>query len=489
MVRSLRRTPKSISALLAIALSACGPNEPSKAPTALASSSQPPTSLASVAPYSSSEPPKELPKNAQVHHVILVTLDGLLPESYLHPDAHGLKIPNLRKLVAGGASSDGALSVFPTVTYPSHTSMVTGVVPAKHGIVSNLAFDPLEQNYDAWRWYAEDIKRETIYGAAEKAGYRTALIHWPVSVGARATYRMPEYWRARTTDDLKLLRSLSTPGFFDKIEKEHPKVFDGLLPDHVQDATLTDIATSLIANEKPNLLLLHLIQVDGEQHHFGVWSKEAVAAIENIDTQVGRLVEAVERAGLTSDTRFIVASDHGFMDAKSMVRPCAYLREGGFVTVKNGRVGDWKATALSSSGQAYVYLKTKGDVQTEDAVRALYEKKVKEPSSGIGRVYTKAEIEKLGGDSEAAIAVEAAPGFQFGSGCLAPVHGEGGYHATHGYDPTRPEMRASLILHGVNVGKGKLVGARLVDIAPTIAEWLGLTLGEVDGTPLRPVQR
>src|SRR5688572_2283222 len=113
-----------------------------------------------------------------IQHVIVVTIDGLMPGAYLSPDAHGLKVPVLRRLAAGGASSAGALSVFPSVTFPAHTSIASGVVPRRHGIVSNLAPDPLEKNLDGWRWYDEDVKVPRVWDAAIAAGYRTALIEW-----------------------------------------------------------------------------------------------------------------------------------------------------------------------------------------------------------------------------------------------------------------------------------------------------------------------
>src|SRR5262249_27994201 len=104
-------------------------------------------------------PPATQPMGAKKEpprRVIVVSVDGLMPDSYVHPDAHGLAVPSLRKIVKLGASSDGAMSVFPTTTYPAHTSIVTGVLPAKHGIFGNHPFEDAE----AWRWYAEDITRD-----------------------------------------------------------------------------------------------------------------------------------------------------------------------------------------------------------------------------------------------------------------------------------------------------------------------------------------
>src|SRR6202041_4052540 len=117
-----------------------------------------------------------------VQHVIVISIDGMKPESYTDPDAHGLKIPTLREIVRAGASSDGVQPVMPTVTYPSHTTMMTGVNPGTHGIVANPAWDPFEQNYNGYRWYEEDIRVPTLWQLARQRGLHTALIHWPVTV-------------------------------------------------------------------------------------------------------------------------------------------------------------------------------------------------------------------------------------------------------------------------------------------------------------------
>ena len=91
-----------------------------------------------------------------------------MPDQLLNPDRHGLKIPNLRRLVAEGAYATGVKGVLPTVTYPSHTTMITGVSPAKHGILANTPFDPFGKNLDGWYWYAEDIKAETLWDVLRK---------------------------------------------------------------------------------------------------------------------------------------------------------------------------------------------------------------------------------------------------------------------------------------------------------------------------------
>ena len=129
--------------------------------------------------------------------VLMISIDGLKPEYITQADAHGMKVPYLRTLIRDGAYAEGVVGIWPTVTYPSHTTLITGVWPAEHGIYNNLEFDPLQQYSSAWNWYAPLIRVPTLWTAAHKAGLRTASVGWPVSVGAAdVDYLIPEYWRS-----------------------------------------------------------------------------------------------------------------------------------------------------------------------------------------------------------------------------------------------------------------------------------------------------
>lgn len=127
--------------------------------------------------------------------VVLISIDGLKPEAVLQADAHHLKVPNLRRMVADGVYADGVIGVLPTLTYPSHTTILTGVSPAVHGIYSNTTFDPLNKNAQGWYWYSEDVKVPTLWDAAHSAGITTANVYWPVSVGAHVDYNLAQLWR------------------------------------------------------------------------------------------------------------------------------------------------------------------------------------------------------------------------------------------------------------------------------------------------------
>jgi predicted AlkP superfamily pyrophosphatase or phosphodiesterase len=123
--------------------------------------------------------------------LLLISIDGLRPDYVTAADSYQAKIPHLRRFLKDGAFADGVEGVIPTVTYPSHTTLITGVWPAVHGILANTTFDPRRENQGGWYWYTEDIRVPTLWDVARQAGMTTASIQWPVSVGARVTWNIP----------------------------------------------------------------------------------------------------------------------------------------------------------------------------------------------------------------------------------------------------------------------------------------------------------
>lgn len=425
------------------------------------------------------------PERAAVRRVIIVSVDGLMPIGYTSPDTYGLKIPTLREMVKSGVWSSGARSVFPTVTYPAHTSIATGTNPGTHGIVTNAAWDPLEKNNRGYRWYAEDIRAPTLWDAARASGLRTGLVWWPVTVGANATAIVPEFWRTGSEEDVKLVRALATPGIMDNVAKRFPDFRAGFTPPAVKDESATDIAVHLIESLQPHLLMLHLPGVDHEEHIYGPFTAPVLAAVENADRQIARLIAAAKQTGVWNETALVVVSDHGFAAISKRVRPGALFAEKQLVTLdQRNRITDWKACVLTAGGLAYVYVKDANDVVMQKTLLELLSPLAGKPGSGIRRLYTQNEIRNKGGDPSAYLALEAADGFEIIGGYRGDNISQSLLAGTHGYDPDRPEMQASFLAQGPALVSGKIERARLIDVAPTVAGWLGLKLDKAEGAVL-----
>ena len=141
------------------------------------------------------------------NYVFLISIDGLRADYLLRADELGVSIPNLRSLMANGVLAEGAHTVTPAVTYPAHTSMITGVVPNRHGILYNGKFDPTGLGRGSF-YFEYDIEADTIFKAAKRAGLSTAGVNWPTSCGESLDYNVPDAF-GRDEQELLYLRACS----------------------------------------------------------------------------------------------------------------------------------------------------------------------------------------------------------------------------------------------------------------------------------------
>jgi predicted AlkP superfamily pyrophosphatase or phosphodiesterase len=416
-------------------------------------------------------------------HVVMVSVDGLMADYYVQADALGLKVPTLRRLMQEGAWARGVTGVLPTVTYPSHTTLITGVPPRVHGIFFNTIFDPEERSSGAWYYYANAIRVPTLLGAAKASGLRTGAVSWPVTVGSGADFLIPEFSRPGATHEIdkNLLEQLSTPNLIDAVEKSSGRRYG--YPPREDDRMAA--ALHILKAHQPRLMLLHLIDPDGAQHRNGPKTAEALQAVEEADANLGRLIEATQQAGTRGRTLFAIVSDHGFLPTGTFLRPNALLREAGLLSLnEQGRVREWKAFFHASGGSAALHLKDPGDAATLERVRALIAAKAKDPASGIRDVLGPEQVRGFGGaDSE--VVLNAREKFYFQNTAAGEWSAPGNNKGGHGYAPDRPELHSSLILSGPGLKKkGDLGIVRMTQIAPTLAQYLGLSLAKEADAPL-----
>jgi len=194
--------------------------------------------------------------------LMLISVDGLKPESVLQADSHGLKVPNLRAFLVDGTYATGVHGVMPTLTYPSHMTILTGASPATHGIYSNTTFDPYGHNEHGWYWYAEDVRVPTLWDAAAAAGLATANVYWPTSVGAHITYNLPQIWRTGSDDDLKLQRALATPGLVQQLSATLGRYPGGMEETVAEDEIRARFAIRLLQSKRPDFITVYLTGLD-----------------------------------------------------------------------------------------------------------------------------------------------------------------------------------------------------------------------------------
>lgn len=419
--------------------------------------------------------------------LVVISVDGLRPDYVTAADAHGAKIPTLRRFLKEGTYADGVTGVVPTVTYPSHTTLVTGVWPAKHGIFANTTFDPLQKNYQGWYWYAEDIRVPTLWDAAAQAGRTTASIQWPVTVGAKINWDIPEVWRAGTPEDSKLVHALSTPGLLEEARPAIGEYRGGIDTSLEGDEVRGQYAVWILERKKPGLLTLHLTALDHIQHETGPFSTEAVRVLEGIDTIIGKVWAEAE---LVSPQRAYIAvvSDHGFAKYDQQLNLFPAFIEAKLITVdEKGKITDWKAMPWETGGSAAIVLKDSKDQATAEAVRDLLKRLTADSANGIDRVLEADELHQRGGYPPASFFVSLKPGWRTGAALTGPVVSKIKPGGTHGELPDLPDLRAAFFLVGPHVPGGKDLGLiDMRDIAPTLAKEAGLSLPSAEGKALLP---
>ena len=418
------------------------------------------------------------PQAPRLPRVLLISIDGLSPSAYMPGST--ARIPNLRALAAAGAYATGVAGVVPTVTYPSHTTLITGVTPAVHGIVDNRIVDPEGRAMDAWHWYADWIKVPTLPGAVRARGH-VASVNWPVTVGMELEYNVPEFWRSRHEETLSLLKALARPaGVLDTVGAGRGRPMGWPMSDRDR----TDIARFLIGT-KPLLLMLHLVEYDAVQHDQGPSSPRAAETLERIDGYVGELLQALETAGTRWDTTVAVVSDHGFLPIHTQVQPNAAFREAGVLNVSSeGRLVDWEAWFHASGGSGFVYLKQPDDATVRSTVERVVRQLASDPANGVESVWSRADLTRLGAHPDAVFGLAMARGFYLGGGtdALRKAASAGG---GHGFDPRFEEMNAALILSGNGVQpRGSLGIVRMTQIAPTLARLLQVSLSPQADRPI-----
>ena len=420
-----------------------------------------------------------LPLAAQ-NALVVISIDGMRPDYVLKADEHGLKIPHLRRILKDGAHATGVRGVLPTVTYPSHTTILTGVYPSKHHIYSNVVFDPKGLNLEGWMWYGEDTAVPTVWQAAAKAGIVTGSVSWPVSVAAPGIrYDIPEYWRASKFpgEDLKLLRAISTPGLVAEIEKEAgPYVTD--LDDAANgDRQRTRYAAAILRDKHAQFMTVHLASLDHLQHATGPFSPESNGSLEQIDAEVGELEDAAHAS--FPGVIMCVVSDHGFTRTDHSFNIVAPFVEEGLVTKVNGKVTDWKAYPDLEGGSAAIILK---DQSVHDKVEKLLHRLADNPANGIAQILDAKQIAAFGGRPDAAFWVDMQSNYS-----VIATDRPNRVGGTHGYAPSNPQLLASFFIAGPKIKVGKDLGEiDMRSIAATLAQAIGIsfTSGDLPALPV-----
>lgn len=377
--------------------------------------------------------------------LLVISVDGLDHRYLRDADKLGLKIANLRRLMREGEWTDGVIGVFPTVTWPSHTTMITGVAPYQHGILNNRR--PQAEGGEYY-WNVELLRVKTLWHATRAAGLKSAAITWPVTVNATIDFNLPEYFARRDGGgmDLSSINAKGTPGLVEKIAKAEPS----FMQEWMDDRTRTLATVYLLKNEKPDLTLLHLVDLDAEAHHYGPFTSEANAKLEFIDELIGQIMAAVPPGMAVA-----LVSDHGFERADHAI--------------------DLNAALVAEGIRGQIEL-SYGAAATEDENAAAWLRKAaQEGRYGVGREIPKEELLRYTPHwSQAKVAFETAPHYIFRTSEKGEIESRPAEPGVHGLWPERDDYRSSLILWGQGIVAERKPTASMLTIAPRLAAIMGL---------------
>lgn len=388
------------------------------------------------------------------HKLVVISIDGL-DARFLNDPALRVKAPNLRKLMREGASAT-VIGVAPSDTWPAHASLVTGVSPWQHGMLLN------DQP-------AATLKTATLWDVAAAKGLKSATVYWPGTLGARVAFNLPELHEPEPQEAHKgavalfdsIAQKATPAGLTTLIEKK----FSSFAKEIWTDSTAAQAAVYLLGAENPDLLFVHLSEVDSEQHETGALSIYAREILENSDDLVGQILAKIPRGAIVA-----VVSDHGIENSNRVVRPRVILAQAGVkgrVEVRDGLVG------------------------TPDEAVAMALRKILPSANnpagkwGFAREVPMAEVRaRAPMQSRWVAAFDTVQNFMASEEDRGPAVGPGTHTGAHGLWPNRPGYRSVFILAGDGIHPVKLGEIEMLQVAPTLADAVGVKLPAAKATSL-----
>jgi predicted AlkP superfamily pyrophosphatase or phosphodiesterase len=428
----------------------------------------------------------QTPSDSQKPIVILISIDGFPARALQDPR---LPMPTLRALASAGAVATGMQPINPTVTWPNHTAIVTGVNASQHFVMANgLIVQPSDgtaPQIEPWTDKEKLVHARTLYDAAAEKGLTVGQVDWVAIYGTKNVR-----WQFGEKPDIHeaIPQELVAKGY---LTREQVERFAEDSSPAWRDEIWTDAAVDIIEKHTPDLLLLHLLQTDSIQHGYAPLTPAAYAAYAYADYCLERVINAVHKAGIADRTTFLIVSDHGFTTYTHTISPNIALANLGLLH-KQGKnlIGDvW---VKAEGGAAELYIRDASHRKELTPKLKAYFAKL----PGIEHIYTNDEARALGipaedkTDQAPQLYLTAAADYAFSDNTEGEVTRTNPPLGQHGYLNTMPDMQALFVASGAAIKPGlKLGSIPNLRVAPTVAKILGLNLPDATKEPLNEILR
>ncbi|TVR19246.1 MAG: alkaline phosphatase family protein [Balneolaceae bacterium] len=428
-------------------------------------------------------------ENRTDRNVIILSIDGF-PADLLWNET--IDIPTLRKLAENGAYAHSLIPTNPTLTWPNHTTMVTGVNSMSHCVLFNgkveYTIGSLPVNLNSNKDKNELVAVPTLYDVAFEAGLYTADINWPATRNAGTLHdSFPDVPNSvgHMTDDL--LWELFEEGILDDMTNFALWQHDS----EGRDEIWLQSALYLIKNRMPNLMMIHLLNLDSSVHRLGLSTEVSKRALKLADSQLERIIQALDTIGERENTTFFIVSDHGFINTPKTILPNVALAQNKLLEIEEGNIVTAKAQAVGTGGFAFVYLKDPDDEEIFSEVIRIFQ-----DVEGINSVITADEFDKYGlphpvdCQQSGWFLLAAEAGYSFNNSIreneIVVSSEEYGFSlAHHGFLNSYSQMSGTFVAYGNGIAKGTVIErVDMRSIAPTVAHILGLDLDTADGEVL-----
>jgi hypothetical protein len=251
-----------------------------------------------------------------------------------------------------------------------------------------------------WLKDRKDIRADTLWDAAKRAGKTVAIVTWPSTYGADASWLVPEDLAPRTNPQ-EDIRKGSTPGLFDALSQAvgtptlvHYGQADSGTP---LDRMTGTFAAEVVRRHKPDLLLAHFLDYDHRMHFAPFTTDDSCNALARVDGWIAHILEAYEQAGLRDRTTVFVVSDHGFLKVEQGINLGALLREAGWSDVLGEAGLEDVFDVRIAGGSVALYPLEPRPAAWVERVRAQFRPRLEQAHGTQLRWITDAEARAFGG--------------------------------------------------------------------------------------------